>query len=173
MTMLTKESRLQHLDPRPPFRGVPASDVLEQSPEELAALVQHYQDETLCIKRTTRIRRAGPVATAQVDLLPAPGASLAEHLSRQLCMGAHDARMLDLATGSSGISTPTATCARTCAGSPPWPAPDATDGERALVIVQSLDPTGWGRARSRNVCSSSCGHRSIPTRWRCGSSTGT
>ena len=150
--MLTKESRLQHLDPRPPFRGVPASDVLEQSPEEVAALVHRYQDETLCIKRTTRIRRVGPVATAQVDLLPAPRASLAEHLSRQLCMGRHDARMLDLAELDHLESRPGRLPAR-------GPVPARHHGRcrrhrswsRRSFIVQSLDPTGAG-ARSLEEC---------------------
>jgi RNA polymerase sigma-54 factor len=150
-TMLTKESRLQRLDARPPFRGVAASDVLEQSPEELAALVHRYQDETLCIKRTTRFRRAGPVTTAQVDLLPAPGASLAEHLSRQLCMGQHGARLLDLAEWIIWNLDPDGYLREDLYRLAAVAGADATEGERALVIVQSIDPTGVG-ARSLEEC---------------------
>ena len=91
--MLTKESRLPHLDSRPPVHDVRASDVLERSPEELAALVQRYQDETLCIKRTTRIRRAAPVATAQVELLRRRAPRSPSISSRQLWMGPHGATL--------------------------------------------------------------------------------
>jgi RNA polymerase sigma-54 factor len=150
-TMLTKESRLQHLDSRPPFRGVPASDVLEQSPEEVAALVHRYQDETLCIKRTTRIRRVGPVATAQVDLLPAPRASLTEHLSRQLCMGRHDARMLDLAGWIIWNLDPDGYLREDLCRLASMAGAGVTELEQALVLVQSLDPTGAG-ARSLEEC---------------------
>jgi RNA polymerase sigma-54 factor len=151
-TMLPKESsRLQHVDPLPPFRGVRASDVLEQSPEALAALVHRYQEETLCIKRTTRIRRAGPMATAQVDLLPAPGASLAEHLSSQLRMGQHDDRLIDLAEWIIWNLDPDGYLREDLCRLAAMAGADVTEAERALVIVHSLDPTGVG-ARSLEEC---------------------
>ena len=95
--MLAKESRPRHVEPHPAERAVIAGDVLDRSSEELAAVIQHFQDENPCIKRVTRIRRAGPVASDPVDRLPAPGTRSPSISSRQLCMGTHDRRTLALA----------------------------------------------------------------------------
>ena len=91
------------------------------------------------------------MVTAQVDLLPAPGASLAEHLSRQLCMGRHDARVIDLAEWIIWNLDPDGYLREDLCRLAAMAGAHATELERALVIVQSLDPTGVG-ARSLEEC---------------------
>ena len=149
--MLAKESRRRHVEPHPVERAVIAGDVLDRSSDELAAVIQHFQDENPCIKRVTRIRRAGPVASDPVDRLPAPGDSLAEHLARQLSMGTHDRRTLALANwiiwnldGEGYLREDLAELATT-------PGAGVAELERALAVVQSLDPVGVG-ARSLREC---------------------
>ena len=86
-----------------------------------------------------------------VDRLPAPEDSLAEHLSRQLCMGTRDPRTVDLANwiiwnldGEGYLREDLAGLAATT-GAP------VAELERALAVVQSLDPVGVG-ARSLREC---------------------
>jgi RNA polymerase sigma-54 factor len=149
--MPARESRPRHVEPYRAERAVITGDVLDRSGEELAAVIRHYQDENPCIKRVTRIRRTGPVTSDPVDRLPAPGDSLAEHLSRQLCMGTHAPRTLALANwiiwnlDGEGYLRDDLVELATTAGAHP------AELERALAVVQSLDPAGVG-ARSLREC---------------------
>ena len=149
--MPARESRPRHAEPYRAERAVITGDVLDRSGEELAAVIRHYQDENPCIKRVTRIRRTGPVTSDPVDRLPAPGDSLAEHLSRRLCMGTHDPRTLALANWIIWNLDGRGICATTSSSSPPPPALILPSSERALAVVQSLDPIGVG-ARSLREC---------------------
>jgi len=149
--MLAKELRPRRLNPRPAHRLLPASDLLERSTEEVAALIEHHRDENACVKRVTRVRRAGPEATALVDRLSAPEDSLAEHLSRQLGMGQHDSRMLDLANWIIGNLEPDGYLRADLSELAAVEGACVAELEQALAIVQTLDPTGVG-ARSLREC---------------------
>ena len=144
--MLTKESR-----PQRSYARATERDVLGRSNDELIAIVQRHRDENPGIKHPTRIRRAGPVVTAEVDRLPAPAHSLAEHLSHQLRMSERDARMLGLAEwiiwnlDTDGYLRDDLPQLAARVGA------SAAELEQALAVVQSLDPTGVG-ARSLSEC---------------------
>jgi RNA polymerase sigma-54 factor len=91
------------------------------------------------------------MVTDLVDRLPAPEGSLAEHLSHQLRMGSHDPRIIALADwiiwnlDPHGYLREDLSALGTLAGA------EVADLERALTVVQSLDPTGVG-ARSLQEC---------------------
>ena len=144
--MLPKEAR-----PLQPYAPVTESDLLGRSNEELVAIVQRYRDDNPNIKHPTRIRRAGPVVAAEVDRLPAPAASLAEHLSHQLRMSERDPRMVGLAEwiiwnlDADGYLREDLPRFAAMAGA------RAGELEQALAIVQALEPTGVG-ARSLSEC---------------------
>ena len=104
-----------------------------------------------CPKRITRVRRDGPVVTDQVDRLPAPVDSLGEHLCRQLRMGSHVPRMLALANWIIWSLDPHGYLREDLSELAAAAEADVADLEKALAIVQSLDPTGVG-ARSLQEC---------------------
>jgi DNA-directed RNA polymerase specialized sigma54-like protein len=124
--MLSKESRPELVDPRPAF----------QNPS---------------LKQVTRVRRDGLVGNDQVDRLPAPGDSLSEHLCRQLCMSSRDPRMLALANWLIWNLDPHGYLREDLSELAAVAGADVDDLEQALVIVQSLDPSGVG-ARSLQEC---------------------
>jgi len=149
--MLTKDARPRHLDLSPAHHRLPANDVIEQSNEEVAVLVQRHQDENPCIRPVKRIRRSGPGGADLVDRLPAPGDTLAEHLSHQVGMGPHAPRMLALAKWIVWNLDPDGYLREDLSELAAMAGAGLADLEQALGIVQSLDPTGVG-ARSLPEC---------------------
>jgi RNA polymerase sigma-54 factor len=145
-TMPTTESR-----PAEPYACVKGSKALAPADEELAALVQQYHDEHPRMSPVARVRRTGPVVTAVVDHLPAPSASLAEHLCHQLRLRTRTARAQDLAQwiiwnlDADGYLRENLGPFAAMAGA------TVSEIEDALAIVQSLEPTGVG-ARSLGEC---------------------
>ncbi len=133
--MLSKAFLPPGLDPHPTDARFTESDVLAPAGT----------------KYSTRIRRAGPVVGAVVDRLPAPAESLPEHLSHQLRMSVRDPRMLALTDwlvwnlDSDGYLREDFSRLAAMGGA------SVAALEQALVIVQSLDPTGVG-ARSLSEC---------------------
>jgi RNA polymerase sigma-54 factor len=128
-----------------------ASDVLERSNEEVAALIGHHEDANPCIKRVTRVRRQAPSTSQLIDRLPAPNASLAEHLGHQLATEVGDPRMLGLALWVVGNLDPDGYLRDNLAELASLAGCSLSELQEALVLVQSLDPIGVG-ARSLREC---------------------
>lgn len=121
----------------------------KESRPELVDLRPAYQNP--CLKRITRVRRDGPVVTDQVDRLPAPVDSLGEHLCSQLRMGSHVPSMLALANWIIWSLDPQGYLREDLSELAATAEADVADLEKALAIVQSLDPSGVG-ARSLQEC---------------------
>jgi RNA polymerase sigma-54 factor len=129
--------------------GPLATDVLEQSSEKVPPLIGH--DQTPCPRQVTRVRRPVPATSDHIDRLPAPGASLAEHLSRQLSTTRHDPRKVALAAWVAGNLDPDGYLRESLAELAPLAGCEPGELEEALAVVQSLEPTGVG-ARTLREC---------------------
>jgi len=149
--MQAQSFRPSPLDPRPAHHDLPETRVLERPNEEITALIQRHQGENPCLKHTNRVRPAGPTSGGLVDRLPAPGDSLAEHLSHQLRLRSHPPRVLALADWIVWNLDPHGYLRDDLSELAEMAGAERVDIERALAVVQSLDPTGVG-ARSLQEC---------------------
>ena len=143
-------SKLGVAEHRSAHRESVAHDILDRSNEDVAGLIESHRHENPCLKRATRVR-ANVTRADLVDRRPAPGPSLAEHLSHQLHTGSDDPRTLVFAEwivwnlDAHGYLREDLADLGARAGA------DVSDLEKALAVVQSLEPTGVG-ARSLQEC---------------------
>jgi len=132
------------------YRQLLVSDVLERSSEELASLIEQHLMDNPCL-RVPRRARAAVDARALVERLAAPPDSLPEHLLAQLRLRGVNTRERALAAWLIGnlerdgyLREPLDDLAARVGAT-------LAELERALGLVQSLEPVGVG-ARSLAEC---------------------
>ena len=140
----------QRLEQHASYRQLLASDVLERSSEELTSLIEQHRMDNPSL-RVPRHARGAVDARALVERLAAPPDSLPEHLLGQLRLRVSDARERALAAWLIGnlerdgyLREPLDELAARVDAS-------LAELERALALVQSLEPVGVG-ARSLAEC---------------------
>src|SRR5207237_748678 len=129
----------------------PPHDVLEGAGKELTALIQRSWQENPCVRMPTRIRRNGPVTTQPIDRLPAPEDSLAVHLDREIGLMRLGTRQRGLGSWLIWNLDPDGYLRQELPSLATTAGVGVGDLERALDVLQALEPTGVG-ARSLREC---------------------
>ena len=146
--MVNTQVRAHRLWPTP-YGQLLRSDGLKRLTEQMLSLIAQRRGESVETEREAR--RRPPMTLRHIDRLPAPGDSLAEHLSRQLHMGWRDPLMVALGDWiiwnleSDGYLREDLDDLAAAAGA------SVSELETGLAIVQSLEPTGVA-ARSLREC---------------------
>jgi DNA-directed RNA polymerase specialized sigma54-like protein len=120
------------------------SEGLKRLTEQMLTLVARRRGESLETRRDAESSLRGTRARRSLERLPAPGDSLAEHLSGQLRIGWRDPRLAALGHWIIWNLDPDGYLREDIGELAAVAGASVAELERALTIVQSLEPTGVG-----------------------------